>query len=157
GAMAQAGDSINGIYFVGSAGQLTSNLEDIPPGKDLDEATIYQTKGVEYGMTEDDIFKGFATQGFSVMMTMDSLADEIAAAGGEVNGATLAEAFANTQDTPAFGSTPLSCATAPAPYVAVCNSLVNVTQWDGDSLTVVSEGISGIDLVAGTELKPGPG
>ncbi len=55
-----------------------------------------------------------------------------------------------------FGSTPLSCSTAPVPYVAVCNSQVSATQWDGEKLVPVRDRFTGLDLVAGTELKPGP-
>ena len=42
------------------------------------------------------------------------------------------------------------------PYVAVCNSIVTATQWDGETCVPVRETFSGVDLVAGTELKPGP-
>ena len=44
---------------------------------------------------------------------------------------------------------------APAPYVAVRNSLVTATQWDGEHWCL-RERFSGLDLIAGTELRPGP-
>ena len=39
---------------------------------------------------------------------------------------------------------------------AVCNSEVSATQWDGEKLVPVRDRFTGLDLVAGTELKPGP-
>jgi branched-chain amino acid transport system substrate-binding protein len=155
-AMEQAGDLANGIYFVGSAGRLTSELANIDPGKDLDDATIYQTKAVEYGLSTDDLFKGFATQGFAVMMNIWEMANDVTEAGGEISGQTIEDAFAQTEGRASFGSSPLSCSTAPAPYTAVCNAQNNVTQWDGTELVPVASLVSGIDLVAGTELLPGP-
>ncbi len=155
-AMEQAGELAEGIYFVGSPGQVTGDLETIEGDQDLLDATIYQTKAIEYGMSEDDLFKGFGTQGWSLFMNTWLRAQEIVAAGGEVTGQSLADAFAATDDSPAFGSPTISCAQAPEPYVAVCNPVGNVTQWDGTSLVLVDPLVSGIDLVAGTELKPGP-
>jgi branched-chain amino acid transport system substrate-binding protein len=155
-AMEQAGDLSLGIYFVGAGGSLTSDLDSIPPGKNLDEATIYQTKALEYGMSEDDLFKGFGTAGFSNMIKVWQMANSVVDAGGEVTGQTIADAFAATDNTPIYSSTPLNCAIAPAPYVAVCNSTVGVTQWDGDNLQPVVPELSGLDLVSGTELLPGP-
>jgi branched-chain amino acid transport system substrate-binding protein len=73
-----------------------------------------------------------------------------------VTGKALGEAYAKSEGDHLFGSTPLSCATAPEPYIAVCNAQVSANQWDGEKLVPVRERFSGIDLVAGTELKPGP-
>ena len=56
-------------------------------------ATTYQTKGLEYGMTEDDLFKGFATQGFSAIMNIWEQSQLIE---GEVTGQAIADAFAAT-------------------------------------------------------------
>ena len=75
-------------------------------------------RALEYGMTEDDLFKGFATQGFSAMMNIWEIAQTI---DGEVTGEAIADAFASTDGTtPAFGGSPLDCAGAPEPYVSVC-------------------------------------
>jgi branched-chain amino acid transport system substrate-binding protein len=107
-------------------------------------------------MSEDDLFKGFGTAGFSNMIKIWQMANSVVDAGGEVTGQTIADAFAATDNTPIYASTPLNCATAPAPYVAVCNSTVGVTQWDGENLQPVIAELSGLDLVSGTELLPGP-
>jgi branched-chain amino acid transport system substrate-binding protein len=58
---------------------------------------------------------------------------------------------------PTFGGPPLNCAAAPAPYIAVCSSEVSMEQWDaaGKTLVNVIPSYTGIDLVAGTELRPG--
>ena len=64
--------------------------------------------------------------------------------------------MAGTSDNHIFGSVPFGCADAPTPYTAVCNSKVSLVQWDGTDFETVIPVFSGIDLVAGTELKPGP-
>ena len=64
--------------------------------------------------------------------------------------------MSGTQDNHIYGSMPLRCADAPAPYVAVCNAKVALLQWDGEALVEVVPVFSGIDLIAGTELQPGP-
>jgi len=38
----------------------------------------------------------------------------------------------------------------------VCSSPISVNQWDGEKLVNVTPFLSGLDLVAGTELRPGP-
>ena len=105
-------------------------------------------------MTTDDLFKGFAGQGFSSIMSIWEVAQTI---DGEVTGQALSEAYAATDGTqPSFGGSPLDCAGAPAPYVAVCSSPISVNQWDGEKLVNITPFLSGLDLVAGTELRPGP-
>ncbi len=156
-AMEQAGDLAVGIYFVGAGGTLTTDPAALPEGsKERIEAELYQTKAIEYGMSEDDLTKGFGTAGFSNLIKIWEMANIIVDGGGEVTGQTLADAFAATDNTPVYSSTPLDCANAPAPYVAVCDSSVSVSQWDGENLIPVESEISGLDLVAGTELQPGP-
>ena len=152
-AMRAAGPLADGVYFVASANTLTSPLDGQEPGKNLDDATVYQEKGAEYGMSQDDIFKGFATQGFSGLMNIWEAANTV---DGDVTGAAIADALAATDGSaPSFGSAPLDCADAPAPYVSVCSSAVSVQLWDGEQLNDVVPELSGLDLVAGTELRPG--
>jgi branched-chain amino acid transport system substrate-binding protein len=152
-AMAAAGDLAKGIYITGTENAVLSPLDQIE-GLHLEYATTYQTKGLEYGLTEDDLFKGFAGQGFSAIMNIWEQAQTI---DGDVTGEAISAAFAATDGSqPAFGGSPLDCAGAPEPYVAVCSSSVSITQWDGTQLVPVIPALSGLDLVAGTELKPGP-
>ena len=70
--------------------------------------------------------------------------------------AAIADAYAATDGTaPSFGNAPLNCSGAPEPYVSVCGSSISVAQWDGEQLVTVVERLNGLDLVAGTELRPG--
>ena len=149
-----AGDLAVGIYFVGAAGAVLNPPASIDNPRDRFEAELYQSKPLEYGTPAGEVRKGFATQAASGLLTMWRLASAIAVAGGEVNGDSLAAAFANSENEHSFGGTPISCATAPAPYVAVCNATVTANQWDGEKLVPVRRRFSGLDLVAGTALKP---
>lgn len=147
-----AGELAEGVYFVPSPNSLLSPLDEQEPGKNLDDATIYQEKGAEYGLPESELFKGFATQGFSAIMNVWDISQTL----DEVTGASIGEAFAATDGSGEnFGGAPLNCAGAPPPYVAVCASDVAVKQWDGDKFVDVIDVLSGLDLVAGTELRPG--
>jgi len=155
-AMKAAGDLAKGIYFVGSSGALLNDPSTIENARDKFEAEIYQTKAPEYGMPADQLNKGFAAQGFTGLMSLWELSSQIVVSGSELTGDAIATAYADTTDQHLFGSTPLSCSTAPTPYVAVCNAQVSATKWDGTKLVTVKDRFSGIDLVAGTEIKPGP-
>jgi branched-chain amino acid transport system substrate-binding protein len=156
-AMEQAGELAEGVYFIGAGGSIISDPATLEPGsKGAVEAELYQTKAIEYGMTEDDLFKGFGTNGWSTMMNLWLQAKKVADSGAEVNAETISEAFASTANEPAFGSTPISCSDAPEPYISSCNTVVSIDQWDGDALVNVIPELSGVDLIAGTELKPGP-
>ncbi len=153
-AMRAAGPLAEGVYFIGSGNSLLTPLESQEPGKNLDDATTYQTKAAEYGMSDDDVFKGFATLGFSSIMSVWQLANDI---DGEVSADAIEEALAATDGTKdIFGGFPLNCAGAPEPYISVCSSAASVTRWTGEELEPVEDFISGLDLVAGTELRPGP-
>ncbi len=157
-AMAAAGDLAVGIYLTATENGVLAPLDAVS-GQNLDNATIYQTKAAEYGLSQDDLFKGFSTQGFAVMMAMDEIAAAIFAAGGDVTGESLKAGFAATDGSqPSFGGSPLNCAGAPVPYIAVCSAPITISQWNGEMLVPVLGGatVVGIDLVAGTELMPGP-
>jgi branched-chain amino acid transport system substrate-binding protein len=154
-AMEAAGDVADGIYLTGSVGSVLSPLEDLE-GTDLENATTYQEKGAEYGLSQDDLFKGFATQGFSAIMNIWEASLEI---DGDVTGRGIADVFAATDGSkPTFGGPPLNCQGAPEPYIAVCSSEIAMTQWNAatKSIDLVIPSFSGLDLVAGTELRPGP-
>jgi branched-chain amino acid transport system substrate-binding protein len=51
----------------------------------------------------------------------------------------------------------LNCAGAPAPYIAVCSSEIAMNRWNAadQQLEIVVPEFSGLDLVAGTALRPG--
>ena len=121
-----------------------------------EQATLYQEKVVEYGLPADLMTRNFAQQGFIVTMSMVQRAAEVAAAGEQVDGQTLADAFAATDNAPQFGSTPISCSAATAPYISVCNSTVSVAQWNGESRDTLIEEYSAIELVEGTEIRTTP-
>ncbi len=151
-ALEAAGDLAVGIYITTTENGLLTPLDGLE-GQHLDNASTYQTKAPEYGLDEDLVFTGFGTQGFSLMMNIWDAANGI---DGEVTGQTIADSFASTDGSaPAFGGSPLDCANAPAPYVAVCGSAISLTQWDGTQLVTVIDVLNGLDLVAGTELRPG--
>ncbi|MEM9037937.1 MAG: ABC transporter substrate-binding protein [Actinomycetota bacterium] len=154
-AQAAAGDSAVGIYLTGTQNSLLSPPEALEAGtQHLDNVTTYREKAPAYGLAEDLLFTGFAGQGFSVMMAIYEIASAI---DGDVTGEAIAAGFAATDGTqPSFGNAPLDCANAPAPYVAVCSSPISVSQWVGTQLNEITPLLSGIDLVAGTELRPTP-
>jgi branched-chain amino acid transport system substrate-binding protein len=106
-------------------------------------------------MTTDDIFKGFASQGFSAVMNIWEASQQVE---GDVTGQAISEVIAATDGSqPSFGGPPLNCAAAPAPYIAVCSSEIAIDQWDATAKQLVNvvPSLSGLDLVAGTELRPG--
>ncbi len=104
-------------------------------------------------MPADLVTTGFGGQGFTVMMNIWEQAQGI---DGEVTGQAIKDAFAATDGSgTTFGGSPLNCSGAPAPYVAVCSAPISLAQWDGTQLVPVIDRLNAIDLVAGTELRPG--
>jgi branched-chain amino acid transport system substrate-binding protein len=151
-AMRAAGPLAEGVFFIGSGNTLLSPLEGQEPGKNLDDATVYQEKSAEYGLSQDDVFKGFATQGFSAIMNIWDVSQGL----DEVTGEAIDEALGATDGSlNTFGGAPLDCAGAPTPYIAVCSSAVSVNVWDGEKFVPVVPELNGLDLVAGTALRPG--
>jgi branched-chain amino acid transport system substrate-binding protein len=155
-AMRAAGDLAKGIYMVGAASATTQDPAIIENPRDAFEAEIYQTKAAEYGLDDANLFKGFAAAGFAGMMILWERASDIVVSGDELAQDAFETEIAGTAGEHAFGSTPISCSTAPEPYVAVCNAIVAASQWDGEALVPVRSRFTGVDLVAGTELTPGP-
>jgi branched-chain amino acid transport system substrate-binding protein len=155
-AMKAAGDLAKGVYFIGTAGGLLSDPTKATNVRAKFEAKNYQTKPAQYGLAADQLNKGFATQGWVAMLSIWEMSSELTVKGTEVTGDNLAAAYKDTTDQHLYASTPLACAKAPAPYIAVCNSDASVSQWNGSELVPVVDRFSAIDLVAGTPLKPGP-
>jgi branched-chain amino acid transport system substrate-binding protein len=155
--MKAAGDLAKGIYFIGTGGAGLSNPDLIKNPRFKAEALTYLAKAAKYGASETDIRKGFGTQGWSVMMTIWEQAN--LSTGGDPTKLTP-EAFVtqmkSTSGNHIYASVPFGCADAKAPYVAVCNSMASLSQWDGTNLNITVPLYSGVDLIAGTELIPGP-
>jgi hypothetical protein len=64
--------------------------------------------------------------------------------------------MAATKNSHAYFAVPFGCAEAPKPYVAICAKAIAITQWDGSTFKTIEPIWDGTDLIAGTELKPGP-
>jgi len=126
--------------------------EALPPGQLQREAFVYNEKGAQYASDDTSVGKGFGTQGFTGIMAIWMVANSIA---DNLSGDALVSAFEATKDHHAFAGSGISCQDAIAPYVAVCNSLVSASQWDGSQLVPMKDDFSGLDLVAGTELDFG--
>ncbi len=148
--MGELGDKIKGTYMIGSSSVLVP--EALPPGQLQREAFVYNEKGAQYASDDTSVGKGFGTQGFTGIMAIWMVANSIA---DNLSGDGLVSAFEATKDHHAFAGSGISCQDAIAPYVAVCNSLVSASQWDGSQLVPVKDDFSGLDLVAGTELDFG--
>jgi branched-chain amino acid transport system substrate-binding protein len=148
----EAGDLAKGIYFVGATPiTQTASLK----GLLQDESKIYLAKSDKYG-AKDQKTKGFATQGFLGMMAIWEQAN--LAANGKPESLTaqaIEDAFAKTTAAHAFGSTPMRCKSAVAPYVSVCQSDVTATQWNGNGYDVKRSDFSGLYLIKGTALDFG--
>lgn len=151
-ALRAAGPKAVGVYFVGALSSLLSPLDTLD-GKNLQEATTYQTKGKKYGLSDKDLFTGFGSGGFKAIMNIWQVAQTI---DGDVTGTSIKDAFAATNGSSrSFGGGSLNCSGAPAPYISVCNPAVSASRWNGKSLDTVEEVVSGIDLVAGTKVRTG--
>ena len=149
----EAGDAAKGIYFVGAAVPITQTAG--LKGLHKQESEIYFAKMTKYG-AKDDASKGFASQGFLGIMTIWEMAN--VASKGDVSKLTpqgLEDTIAKTTGNHNFGSTPLNCQAAGAPYITVCQSAVTTTQWNGTSYDVKREKFSGLYLIKGTKLDLG--
>ena len=152
-AMRAAGDLAKGIYFVGSSSGLLSPLDSLE-GKRLDDATTYQEKGAEYGMSDDDIFKTFASAGFSAMMNIWRFSQGV---DGDVTGQAIADALAATDGSAeTFGQhTTRLCRRSRTLRGRLQRDRRCPTSGTVTSSELVVDEFSGLDLVAGTELRPG--
>ena len=154
--MKAAGDLAKGIYFVGAAGASLSDPDAIQDPRIRLEAKNYLAKAKQYGMPDADILKGFGTQGWSVGMTIWEQANMVVNAGKELTPDNFKAQMAGTNNNHIYTSVPFGCSQAPPPYIAVCSTRVSLSQWDGSGLVTKIDNYSGIDLVAGTEIKTGP-
>ncbi len=148
----EAGDAAKGIYFVGST-PITQT--DKLQGLLKQESTIYLTKMAKYG-AGDDATKGFATQGWSGIMTIWEIASEVAKGKPDTLSADAVKAgFEATSGHHNFGAPPMSCQDAGAPYISACSSKVTATQWNGTGYDVKRADYSGLYLIKGTALDTG--
>ena len=157
-AMRAAGELANGIYFVTAGGSNTNDLDAIENPRERAEAEVFQTKPIEYGLSETDLFKGFGAGGFNSMMGLwaPGQPGRRRRRGGDA-ATSLREYVAATDERAhvrhdaavvrrGAGAVRrhLQHASTPSPSGTATN------------LVPVQEDFSGADLVAGTELRPGP-
>jgi branched-chain amino acid transport system substrate-binding protein len=148
-----AGDKAEGVYFVGS-----TNFADLAGYEGLHrrEAEQYEVKVKQYEGDNAPI-AGLGYVGFTSMMTLWQMWTDHASQQGGVDNITpesAREFVAATSDYHGFGGFPLGCADAVAPYVALCNSDVEIIQWKDGGYQAVVAPRSYIGLIAGTELDP---
>ena len=148
--MKALGNKIKGVYTIGAASILDpDNLTD-PQMKR--EAKLYNTKGTKYASDKTSKDKGFGTQGFTGVMNIWQMANQL---GKKLTGPALTKAFEATTKQHAFAGSGIACKKAVKPYVAVCNATVSASQWNGKALKQVRENFTGLNLVAGTTLDFG--
>jgi branched-chain amino acid transport system substrate-binding protein len=158
--MTEAGDTAKGLYFVGNGAPSLLATEGMSP-QDKHVADTYQSRMVKYAEGgADTAGKGFATQGFTILMQIwDLLHEQSGGDATKIDVAAFTKLLGETDGRFQWGGTGLDCAGGRenAPYVAVCNSTANMLQWDGKALNpVASVGVfSALDLIKGTELDFG--
>jgi branched-chain amino acid transport system substrate-binding protein len=148
--MRSLGDKIKGIYTVGASSILDPDALIDPQQRR--EAKIYNSKGKKYSKDKTSLEKGFGTQGFLGIMAVWQVANEL---GAKLTGPALTKYIENTTKFHTFASTGLACKKAVKPYVAVCNSIVSASRWNGKALKQVKENFTGLGLIAGTDLDFG--
>ncbi len=153
--MKEIGDTTKGIYFVGG---VAIQSPDALSGQIKDEALTFQAKMKQYASDPAAAGKGFGGAGFTVTMNIWMIAT-LQANGdpAKLDQAAFVKAFGATSNHHQWAGTGLDCAGGAknAPYVAVCNSIVTASQWDGEKLVVKRQNFSGLGLVKGTELDFG--
>ena len=141
--MGKLGDKIKGITTIGGLSILDP---DSLTGAYKADALTYGTKMFVYSKERKLNGTGFATQGFSGMMTIWQIANEVK---GAVTGKALVAILKNTKGHRAFGSTGLFCKDAFKPYTSVCSSQVSASIWDGTALKAdkANQNFSGLSLL----------
>jgi branched-chain amino acid transport system substrate-binding protein len=146
----QAGEQARGVYFVGPTNFSAAELYD---GLLRQEVDLYEANLDEYE-GEDAPRAGLGYVGFTSTMTLWQLMTEYATEVGL--DAMVPQDFYDTvratENHHAFGGFPLGCAEAAEPYVALCNTDVQVDQWTGDGHELQTDPFSAVNLIAGTEL-----
>jgi branched-chain amino acid transport system substrate-binding protein len=148
--MKALGNKITGVYTVGASAILDPDALTDPQLKR--EAKVYNAKGAKYASDKTSKDKGFGTQGFTGVMQIWQMANQL---GKKLTGPALTKALEATTNQHAFASSGIACKKAVKPYVAVCNSTVSASQWNGKALKQVRENFTGLNLVAGTGLDFG--
>ena len=141
--MTKLGDSIKGIVTVGGLSILDP---DSLTGAYKSDALVYGTKMFTYSKDRKLTGTGFATQGFSGMMTIWQIANAVK---GKVTGTAMVNVLKNTNGYRSFGSTGLYCKLAFAPYTSVCASQVSASIWNGTALKAdkKNQDFSGLQLL----------
>ena len=148
--MKALGNKIKGVYTIGAASLLDPDGLTDPQLKR--EAKIYNAKGAKYAADKTSKDKGFGTQGFTGVMAIWQMANQL---GKKLTGPALTKLLEGTTKQHSFANTGIACKKAVKPYVSVCNSIVSASQWNGKALKQVRENFSGLNLVAGTDLDFG--
>jgi branched-chain amino acid transport system substrate-binding protein len=141
--MTKLGSSINGIITVGGLSILDP---DSLTGAYKSDALVYGTKMFTYSKDRKLTGTGFATQGFSGIMTIWQM---MSAVKGKVTGPAVVNVLKNTNGHRAFGSTGLYCKQAFVPYTSVCASQVSASIWNGTALKAdkKNQNFSGLPLL----------
>lgn len=126
--MGKLGDKIKGIITIGGLSILDP---DALTGAYKTDALTYGTKMFTYSKDRKLNGTGFATAGFSAIMTLWLVASEVK---GTLNAKSMVAILKDTNGHRAFGSTGLYCKLAFAPYTSVCASQVSASIWDGTAL-----------------------
>jgi len=142
--MTKLGAAIKGIYTIGGLSILDP---DALSGLAKTMSLNYSAKMAKYSSDAKQNQKGFATQGYAVLLNVWMMMD--LAGGQKATGAQVLEGFKKTSNHVSFGATGLNCADAIAPYYAVCSTEVSASKWDGTALQAElgAQDFSGLVLV----------
>jgi branched-chain amino acid transport system substrate-binding protein len=150
--MKEIGEVANGITFISgppiSQPQLNTGLAKM-------ESEAYVAAMKDAGL-ESETVRGFAGSGFTNLMLMYTIMNDLSAAnGGTIDQAAFTKVVQETKGRHAYGGTPMGCAEAVEPYVSVCATRVSALQWTGEGFEVKRANFSGVYLVKGTPLDTG--
>ena len=148
-----AGDLAKGIYFLGASPQRTDNVD--PLGQFEGKIMVDQMTKAN---SADAAAKGFGINGFSSLVNSALLMTHASDKAGGVDKLTKENFVAYVKATTKehiFLGTPLNCAGASAPYVAVCSPFVTVTQWDGAKYVTKKKNLDATYIVKGTPIDLG--
>lgn len=150
----QAGSALTGVYFVGAP---DADVPSAYQGITRTEMETYQTELKKYGAGQAST--ALSASGFQGVMTVfQMITDDAAKVGGidSVTSANLSDFAAKTTNYHEWAASPLGCADATPPYLAICNPLASVSQWTGSSFKVIIPSVNGTKLITGLPIKTGP-